>query len=146
MTTLRPATPLDAGRIGAIMSAWIEETPWVPALHSRAEDIAHAGTMIDRGWITVAENHAVAGYIAREGDHVHALYVDPAARSRGIGTSLIRDAMQRRDTLKLWTFVANTGAQRFYTRLGFVETHRTDGAENDENLPDIHYQWKRTAP
>ncbi|SHG76882.1 GNAT family N-acetyltransferase [Marivita hallyeonensis] len=143
---LRPATPLDAGRVGAIMSAWIEETPWVPPLHTRAEDIAHAGTMIDRGWITVAETDAVQGYLARENEEIHAIYVDPQARGQGIGTELISDAMQRENALRLWTFTANTGAQRLYERLGFVETHRTDGAENDENLPDIHYEWKRTAP
>ena len=143
---LRPATPLDAGRVGAIMSAWIEETPWVPTLHTRAEDIAYAGVMIDRGWITVAETDAVLGYLARDGEEIHALYVDPGARGRGIGTDLITDAMQRETALRLWTFVANSGAQRLYERLGFVETHRTDGAENDEKLPDIHYEWKRTAP
>lgn len=146
MTTLRPGTPLDAGRVGAIMSTWIEETPWVPALHTRAEDIAYAGIMIDRGWITVAENDAVTGYIARDGDEIHALYVDPQARGQGIGTQLLKDAMGQRDTLRLWTFVANPGAQKFYERLGFVETHRTDGADNDEKLPDIHYEWKRRTP
>ena len=146
MTTLRPATPLDAGRVGAIMSAWIEETPWVPALHTRAEDIAFAGKMIDRCWLTVAENDAVLGYLAREGEEVHALYIDPNARGQGIGTKLVTHAMQNSDTLRLWTFVANTGAQRFYERLGFFETHRTDGAANDERLPDIHYEWKRRTP
>lgn len=143
---LRPATPLDAGRVGAIMSAWIEETPWIPALHTRAEDIAYAGVMIDRGWITVAESETVNGYLARNGEEIHALYVDPDTRGKGIGTALITDAMQRQNALRLWTFVANTGAQRLYERLGFSETHRTDGAENDEKLPDIHYAWKRTAP
>lgn len=146
MTTLRPATPLDAGRVGAIMSAWIDETPWVPAVHTRAEDIAFAGIMIDRNWLTVAENDSVVGYLAREEEEVHALYIDPDARGQGIGTNLVTYAMHNSDILRLWTFVANTGAQKFYERLGFVETHRTDGASNDEHLPDIHYEWKRRTP
>ena len=146
MTSLRPATPLDAGRIGAIMSAWIEETPWIPQLHTRAEDIAYAGIMIDRGWVTVAESQTVVGYLARDKVDVVALYVDRAARCQGIGTLLLTDAMQHADTLQLWTFEANIGAQRLYARLGFNETHRTDGSGNDENLPDIHFEWKRNAP
>ena len=143
---LRPARPLDASRVAAIMYDWIEDTPWMPVLHTRAETISYAGTMIDRGWVTVAEADTVKGYVAREKTEIHALYVDIEARGHGIGTQLIQDAMEHQKTLRLWTFEANTRAQRLYERLGFHETHRTDGARNDENLPDIHYEWQRTAP
>ena len=52
---LRPARTTDAGRVGAILSAFIDDTPWMPRIHTRAEDLSFAGMMIDRGWITVAE-------------------------------------------------------------------------------------------
>lgn len=146
MTSLRPATPLDAGRVGAIMSAWIDETPWMPRIHTRAEDIAHASMMVDRGWVTVSEAENVTGFLARDKSDVHALYIAPEARGQGTGTQLLTHAKQSEPKLTLWTFQANTRAQAFYERHGFTPVERTDGARNDEGLPDIHYEWKRPAP
>ncbi|WP_439121811.1 GNAT family N-acetyltransferase [Marivita sp.] len=144
MTVLRPAHPLDAGRVGAILSAWIDETPWMPRVHTRAEDIAHAAMMVDRGWVTVSETTEVIGFLAREGDDIHALYISPAVRGHGVGSRLLTDAKLHEDHLTLWTFQANTRAQVFYERHGFTEVERTDGAGNDEGLPDIRYHWQRT--
>ena len=53
--TLRPATPTDAGAVGAILSEFVDDTAWMPRIHTRAEDLAHAGDLITRGWVTVAE-------------------------------------------------------------------------------------------
>ena len=141
---LRAATPLDAGVVGGILSACIDATPWLPRIHSRAEDLAFAGTMIARGWVTLAETETgPAGFIARDGAKVHALYIDAAARGRGLGRALIEDAKAQSPALELWTFQANTPAQRFYARAGFAEVERTDGAGNDEGLPDIRLIWTR---
>lgn len=145
MTVLRPANPLDAGRVGAILSAWIDETPWMPRVHTRAEDIAFADMMVDRGWVTVSETaEDVLGFIARDGDDIHALYIDPEARGQGIGSALLASAMEHEDQLTLWTFQANTRAQAFYERHGFAPVEHTDGSGNDEGLPDIRYHWQRT--
>ena len=144
MTLLRPANPLDAGRVGAILSAWIDETPWMPRIHTRAEDIGYAGMMVDRGWVPVSENETITGFLARNGDDIHALYIDPDARGQGIGSTLLTDAMRHEDQLTLWTFQANIRAQAFYERHGFAPVERTDGAGNDEGLPDIRYHWQRT--
>lgn len=144
MTRLRPAQPLDAGRVGAILSAWIDETPWMPRIHTRAEDIGFASMMVDRGWVTVSENETITGFLARDGDDIQALYVDASARGQGVGSRLLSDAMRRVDQLTLWTFQANIRAQAFYERHGFTPVERTDGAGNDEGLPDIRYHWQRT--
>ena len=142
----RPATPLDAGRIGAILSGWIDETAWMPRIHTRAEDVAHAGMMVDRGWVTVAEqNGIVAGFLARDAEDIHALYIDAAQRGQQLGKELLNAAKAQCDALSLWTFQQNSGAQNFYTRHGFEEVARTDGATNDEGLPDIRYHWQRTS-
>lgn len=144
MTVLRPATPLDAGDVGAILSAWIDETPWMPRIHTRAEDISFAGMMVERGWVTVAEEQTMTGFMAREGAIIHALYVAPDARGQGVGSCLLTEAQHSADHLSLWTFQENTRAQTFYERHGFAETMRTEGDRNDEGLPDILYQWRRT--
>ena len=139
---VRAATPLDAGATGAILSDWIDETPWMPRLHTRAEDIGFCGRMIEQGWVRVAGRAGIEGFVAREGEYVHALYVAGAARRAGIGSALIRSAMAETQRLSLWTFQANEPAQAFYTRLGFVAVEHTDGAANDEGLPDIRYVWE----
>lgn len=144
MSLLRAAQQTDAGAVGAILSEFIDTTDWMPRIHTRAEDVAHAGMMIDRGWVTVAEDEGrIIGFASLDGPELHALYVARDARNRGTGTALLAHAKAAQKTLQLWTFQANAGAQRFYLRHGFVEVLRTDGIENDEKLPDIRYAWAR---
>jgi len=142
---IRDARPLDAGSVGAILTQAVREHRWMPLLHSAAEDIAHVGHLIDLGWVRVADNGAIRGFLAREEEFVHALYVARGARGSGVGRRLIEDAMAACARLELNTFVANVGARKFYDRLGFDEAWRTDGAENDERLPDIRLVWQAEA-
>ncbi len=142
--TLRPARTTDAGAVGAILSEFVDSTPWMPRIHTRAEDLSFAGRMIDKGWVTVAEAPQVLGFMARDDTEVNALYVAGSARGQGLGSQLIEAAKAASETLCLWTFQANTAAQQFYLRHGFREITRTDGAGNDEKLPDIRYRWERT--
>ena len=142
---IRPARQTDAGRVGAILSGFIDGTDWMPRIHTRAEDLAHAGSMIDRGWVQVAERDgAVQGFLAREQTWVHALYIDAAAQRQGLGRALLGAAMTAQDELRLWTFEANHAAQKFYASQGFTEQTRTNGSGNDEGLPDIQYLWRRS--
>lgn len=144
MTSLRAARDLDAGAVGDILSAFIDGTEWMPRLYSRAEDVAHAARLIARGWVTVAEHEGrVLGFVARDGAEIDALYVADAAQRQGIGRALIRKMQTQEARLMLWTFQANLRAQAFYLAHGFQEEARTDGAENDEGLPDIRYVWER---
>ena len=144
---LRPARPLDAGALGAMLTEAVSAHSWKPRLHSATEDIGHVGRMIDRGWITVAsdaENRPL-GFLARDGNYVHALYVAGTARSSGVGQRLMTQAKGARDRLELWTFEANLAAHRFYERQGFDIVERTDGRTNEERLPDIRYVWEKPA-
>ena len=142
--TLRAARPTDAGALGAMITAAAQANAWKPRLHSAAQDIAHAGEMIDRGWVTVAEqaNRPLA-FLAREDSYIHALFVTPDAQGRGLGTALLRRAKRHAPRLDLWTFADNHGARRFYRREGFVPTQRPPAS--DEGLPEIHLTWLRDA-
>lgn len=40
-----------------------------------------------------------------------------------------------------WINHQNTAARRFYERHGFVPLAYTDGADNEENRPDVLYEW-----
>ncbi len=52
-------------------------------------------------------------------------------------------ARTARPRLERWCFEANAGARRFYERNGFRALRHTDGAGNEEKMPDILYGWTR---
>jgi len=142
--TLRPARSTDAGATGEILHGFARENDWMPELHSQAETIAFCGRMIDLDWVTVAEMQGdVVGFLALNGAEIHSLYLRHGSRGRGIGQLLLEHAKCDRARLSLFAFQANHGARRFYERNGFSEVARSDGADNDENLPDIKYVWHR---
>lgn len=142
MARLRPARATDAGATGAILKEFQDHTPWLPDLHTGAETVAFCGSMIDRGWVTVAETAGdVVGFIARDAEEIHALYVLRRCHGQGIGAQLLDHAKARSHRLCLLVFQANQGANRFYRREGFTEAGRSNGDDNEENLPDVTYVW-----
>ncbi|MDP5335113.1 MAG: GNAT family N-acetyltransferase [Paracoccaceae bacterium] len=148
---MRRAQPTDAGAVAAILSQFIDTTDWMPRLYSRAEELSFAGTMVDRGWVIVAEpadqGSGIVGFMALDAGFIHALYVAQECRGQGVGQRLLDAAKAHEARLELNTFQANAGAQRFYARAGFREVGRGDGrgqgSVNDEGLPDIRLIWER---
>ena len=67
----------------------------------------------------------------------------PRRRARGLGLQLLEKAKEAYAELSLWTFQQNLRARRFYERHGFVAVTETDGADNEEKLPDVLYRWRR---
>nr|WP_319387559.1 GNAT family N-acetyltransferase [uncultured Roseibium sp.] len=133
-------------RCGEILNDWIDETPWMPRIHSHEDVIRyHAGFVFENRDVLVAENDGndVQGFAATSSDAiVTGFYLAPEARQKGLGLQLLNNIKQAYPSgLSLWTFVANTGARKFYEREGFTEERRTDG-DNEENLPDILYRWQ----
>ena len=146
IATLRSAVAQDGAAISDILSGWIDETPWMPRIHSLEEDRAFGTWLVDVCDVTVAEkDRQVVGFLARQGADIQALYMHETARGQGVGTALLDLAKTKSPKLGLWTFQANTPAQRFYLTNGFTEDQRTDGQGNDEKLPDIHFQWVRDS-
>ncbi|MFK7743540.1 MAG: GNAT family N-acetyltransferase [Roseobacter sp.] len=138
------ARALDAGAVGHILSVSNDAMPWLPRVHSAAEEIMYAGDMIDAGWVRVAKiDGKVVGFIARHESEIHALYVLPDAQDKGVGTALVENAKSECDKLALWSYEANGVAAHFYDVRGFVEVDRTDGKGNDAGLPDIRFEWTR---
>ncbi|MEL6587417.1 MAG: GNAT family N-acetyltransferase [Pseudomonadota bacterium] len=139
---LRRASASDADACAAILNDWIDQTPWMPRIHSPADVTRHyRQTVLPKRDVRVAGDPP-QGFIAIDDTDglVTALYVAATARGGGLGTRLIADAKRRHGHLRLWTFAANSRARRFYRGQGFEEVDRTDG-ENEENLPDILLTW-----
>jgi ribosomal protein S18 acetylase RimI-like enzyme len=145
--SLRQATPADADAIAEIhIAARRDAMPWLPVLHSDAETRAWvASIVLPNHEIWVAEvDGEVVGYVARDGAELNDLYIRPCFQSRGVGTALLRAAMDRSPgELLLWTFQRNAAARRFYERHGFATIELTDGAGNEEREPDVRYRWTK---
>ncbi len=62
----------------------------------------------------------------------------------GAGTQLVEAAKASgADVLELWCFQANSRARRFYEARGFRTIRFTDGAHNEERMPDARYRLER---
>ncbi|PYE82416.1 GNAT family N-acetyltransferase [Pseudoroseicyclus aestuarii] len=139
---LEQARAEDAPALGALLSDWIDETPWMPRIHTRDEDADFAEHLVETAEVWVLRDAAPQGFLARREEQVAALYLRASARRQGGGALLLERAKEGRDCLRLWTFAANDGARRFYARHGFAEVGGTAG-DNDEGLPDIRMEWRR---
>ena len=102
-----------------------------------------ARVLADEAWIA-----AERAFASLSGNVLEYLYVHPEAQGRGIGSSLIALAKQRRpDGFRLWVFQHLERSRRFYERHGFELVELGDGSGNMEGLPDALYEWRPpTAP
>jgi GNAT superfamily N-acetyltransferase len=93
-------------------------------------------------WVAEAPDRELVGLLALEDGWVDQLYVRNRLQARGVGSALLEQAKRLRpDGLQLWTFASNLAARHFYEQRGFTATEQTDGADNEERAPDVHYVW-----
>ena len=84
----------------------------------------------------------VVGMIAYNEMEISQLYVHIDYQGIGIGQLLLNKVKaQSSGKLTLYTFEVNKHAQQFYEKNGFKIIGR--GHENEENLPDIQYEWNK---
>lgn len=141
--TLTKALAEHRQACASIYSDWKAAVEWMPNLHSRETDLSYIGFLVDQEQVYIAvENNEVLGFVAESGGMVNFLYLANANRCKGIGAQLLaRTKTQSEGGLQLWTFQKNTRAIAFYKANGFTEVQRTDGAENEEQLPDVLLSW-----
>ena len=142
--TLRPATSDDAPAMARILWDCFEiSLPFLPQLHTPEGHLSFMREMLlpqFTVWVAEADG-AVAGYIAFSESHVRHLYVHPDAQGRGVGPALLAKALEDGRPKDLWTFQQNSRARGFYESRGFVAVEFTDGAGNEEKMPDVRYAW-----
>ena len=143
---LTPARPSDIHGLADILANWRDEVPWMPKLHTLEEDRRFIGYLIDTKSVWVQRNwRGPQGFMALDGDDIQALYLSKASRGRRLGQQLLDKAKSMNIRLELWAFQQNERAISFYLREGLREVERTDGADNDEKLPDIRMVWEQTT-
>jgi GNAT superfamily N-acetyltransferase len=146
----RPATVADAGAVSEVyLLSRKELVPWAPLVHSDSEVRRWIrDRLIPAGRVTVAiENGDVVGMMALSEDEtigwIDQLYLHPCAVGHGIGTRLLERAKTELGSpIRLYTFQANLGARWFYERHGFRAIAFSDGAGNEEQCPDVLYEWR----
>jgi GNAT superfamily N-acetyltransferase len=144
--TLRRATGSDADAIANVYSTSFRLLIFLPMLHT-LEDYRWfiANVILKECEVTVAEDETgIVAFLARRGEEVRLLYTRPDRIGMGAGTQLI-DAAKATGigALELWCFQGNMRARRFYEARGFRAIRFTDGADNEERMPDVRYRWDR---
>src|SRR6516165_5985087 len=93
---------------------------------------------------TVAEEESdIVAFVERRGEEMGHFYTRPDRIGQGVGTQLVEAAKASGvDALELWFFQANTRARRFYEARGFRAIRFTDGADNEEQTPDVRYRCR----
>ncbi len=116
---MRHARSTDAGKAGAILSEFVEDTAWMPRIHTGAEDIGFVGSMIEKGWVTVAmQGDQFAGFLACDVDEVHALYIHRSAWRQGCGAALLRHAQDVSKNSRFGPFRLTSMHRRFIWLMG----------------------------
>ncbi len=114
-----------------------------PEIHSFENHVYFLNQLLPENFqvkITI-EDEEVAGMIAYNGTEINQLYIHGDYQGKGLGRRLLDIAKEQSSgRLTLYTFEVNKKAQQFYEKNGFRIIGR--GHENEENLPDMLYEWK----
>ena len=94
----------------------------------------------------------IVGFMAKEASTIKDLFIHVEYQRRGLGSSFIQKAKEEEEFLTLSTFQLNKGAQKFYEFHNFVIAERgfagfegNSWANDQEQLADITYEWKRVT-
>jgi ribosomal protein S18 acetylase RimI-like enzyme len=143
---IRPLEPYDTDEAAAVWwrSRHAQDSQLPPAIHSEEQVRGWFAEVLlpdGQSWVAMDDGRIVA-VLTLDGDDLDQLYVDPEVAGQGVGSTLVDLAKDLRPGgLALWTFQSNTRAQEFYRRHGFTEVRRTDGADNEERVPDVRMVW-----
>jgi GNAT superfamily N-acetyltransferase len=120
---IREATDADAALVQELWHAFNAEVPDLPWRAGDEDDFAPDVVLLS------GDDGALA--LTRRGPNVwfvDVVYVRPAARGRGLGSELLRAAIDRVGldaTLELEVLESNLGARRLYERFNFATVERT---------------------
>jgi GNAT superfamily N-acetyltransferase len=152
---LKPITPESVASFRAVRLAALRDAPW-----AFGSTYAKESLLSDVEWDRrVAQWHGERSicYLAWDGDnpcgiaagfldaedatkaHLVSMWVAPTHRRRGVGRLLVNGIMDWARPLRAWTLrltvtSCNDAAIRFYERMGFVRTGKTQPYPNDPAL------------
>jgi N-acetylglutamate synthase-like GNAT family acetyltransferase len=142
-TAIRRATPKDAPQAAEVFLASRATMTYLPHLHTDEETRTFIRGVVENKESWVAERDGtVVGFAVVHAGWLEHLYVQPSRFNSSTGTRLFEQVCQEHpEGFQLWAFQQNTGARRFYERHGCALVRLTNGADNEEKLPDALYVW-----
>jgi putative acetyltransferase len=137
---LRLSEPADAERLFAIWRAAVDATHDFLTPHDRSalEDPVRTYVASAALWVAEEEDGHPLAFMGLTGGHMDALFVDPAARGRGIGRRLVAHAAALHPVLTTDVNEQNGQAVGFYARLGFVAIGRSERDGEGRPYPLLH--------
>ena len=102
--------------------------------------------MLPQAELYVHENEAtrqIDGFIGLTENHIEGIFVAKAARSKGVGKSLLEYAKSCKPYLTLSVYQKNERAIAFYRREQF--TVHSESIDEDTNEAEIQMLWTRQA-
>jgi ribosomal protein S18 acetylase RimI-like enzyme len=145
--------PLREDEVDAVVRLWHvtkrDAYPYLPLEQSRTldEDVRFfRDVILPRSSVWVADDGgALLGFMALEGSYIDRLYIHPDQQRRGVGTALMRKAMDLSPGgLQLHTHQQNTQARAFYEQHGFRAV-KFGISPPPESAPDVEYHWAPDA-
>jgi GNAT superfamily N-acetyltransferase len=146
--TLRRAIDEDAEAIAEVYFLSFRLLTFLPMLHTLSSYRWYVANRMLKEWaVTVAEDDTdIVAFLGLRGEELGHFYVRPDHIGQGPGTLLLEAAKSNGvEALELWCFQANVRARRFYEARGFKPIRFTDGADNEERMPDVRYRWARSS-
>ncbi|SFR33061.1 GNAT family N-acetyltransferase [Litoreibacter janthinus] len=142
---IRQAGPDESDAVAAIARTSREHfLPYLPKLHSFEGDKKFYRNRVFpecEVWVAT-DNQKLVGFCAFKEGWVEHLYLLPTHVGKTLGETLLTKAKEHHTFLQLWVFQRNLRAIGFYERHGFRKVKETDGAANEEKLPDALLEWR----
>ncbi|EPH0094757.1 TPA: acetyltransferase [Pluralibacter gergoviae] len=96
------------------------------AYRAELEDLVSAFLPEAPLWVAVTEKDEPVAFMLLTGEHMDALFVDPAVRGRGVGKLLIEHALTLAPRLTTDVNEQNEQAVGFYRKMGFKVAGRSE--------------------
>ena len=139
----------EARDLAAVMQIWLHGNLDAHAFISAGFWTDHfemVRNMLPQAELYVHEDkdtRQIEGFIGLTGNHIEGIFVAKAARSKGVGKSLLDYAKSRKPYLTLSVYQKNERAIAFYRREQFVV--QAEGIGEDTNEAEIQMLWTRQA-
>ena len=88
--------------------------------------------------IASENNGTLLGFAGVDGERLEMLFVDAAARGRGVGAALLREAVERYGVRETTVNEQNPQAVGFYEHMGFCTYKRTERDEEGGPYPLLY--------